>query len=148
MQTGCSVVKSQHHLLRRPVSSADTNADLTSRPSSEILSLHVNKGSGGPPPIEPPGPPRNALPSAVMTLNNPLWSFVQEDEAQSMIPIVTPVIVYERDCPQCGQKVSRGYSTCPHCGAELPKAARSSRLIILGLVLALIGGVVLSLRYI
>lgn len=65
-----------------------------------------------------------------------------------MIPIVTPVIVYERDCPRCGQKVSGGNSICPHCGAELPRAFRSNLLVVLGLALTLIGGVIMFLRYI
>ena len=65
-----------------------------------------------------------------------------------MIPIVTPVIVYQRECPQCGHKVEGGYASCPQCGATLPKPASSNRLVVLGLVLALVLGVAVALLYV
>jgi len=65
-----------------------------------------------------------------------------------MIPIVTPVIVHQRECPQCAHKVGAAYSTCPQCGATLPKPPRGNRLVILGLVLALVLGVVMALKFV
>lgn len=65
-----------------------------------------------------------------------------------MIPIVTPVIVRQRECPKCGYQVGQGYSACPQCGATLPKPASSNRLVVLGLVLALVLGVAVALSYV
>jgi hypothetical protein len=65
-----------------------------------------------------------------------------------MILIVTPVIVRQRDCPRCGQKVGAGDTVCPHCGMTLPTPARSNFLVVLGLLLALVLGVVLALQYV
>jgi len=64
-----------------------------------------------------------------------------------MIPVVTPVIVPERKCPRCGGKVGGSDSSCPRCGATLPKLGRNNLLVVLGLVLALIGGVVAFLLH-
>ena len=64
-----------------------------------------------------------------------------------MIPIVTPVIVNQRECPQCGHKVGGGYASCPQCGVTLPNPARVNQIVLLGLVLVLIGGVAMFLMH-
>ena len=64
-----------------------------------------------------------------------------------MIPVVSPVIVAQRECPSCGQQVSGGYSSCPRCGAMPPKPARANQMVILGLLLLLIGGVAMFLMH-
>jgi len=64
-----------------------------------------------------------------------------------MIPVVIPVIAPERECPRCGHKVGGEYTSCPQCGATLPKPARVNQMVILGLMLLLIGGVAMFLLY-
>lgn len=65
-----------------------------------------------------------------------------------MIPIVTPVIVHRRECPRCGQEVVAGYPTCSHCGMTVPTTTRSNVFVVLGLLVAIILGVVVALQYV
>ena len=64
-----------------------------------------------------------------------------------MIPTVTPVIVSHPDCHRCGQNVGPGDTVCPHCGMTLPPPTRSNVLVVLGLLLALVLGVVVAFWY-
>lgn len=57
-----------------------------------------------------------------------------------IVPVFVPVIAPKQKCPNCGQKITAKRSVCTRCGTSLPTTSRGEVAIVLGVLVAVLVG--------